>query len=70
MGQVNECLQHIATDLNTYTFDELNADENLINFENGLLRLTDLKLLPHTPEVLLRFRFLANGTAMLHLPGL
>lgn len=52
MGQVNECLQHIATDLNTYTFDELNADENLINFENGLLRLTDLELLPHTPEVL------------------
>lgn len=52
MGQVNECLQHIATDLNTYTFDELNFDENLINFENGLLRLTDLELLPHTPEVL------------------
>ena len=52
MGQVNECLQHIATDLNTYTFDELNADENLINFENGLLRLTDLELLPHTHEVL------------------
>lgn len=52
MGQVNECLQHIATDLNTYTFDELNADENLIIFENGLLRLTDLELLPHTPEVL------------------
>lgn len=32
--------------------DELNADEGIINFQNGILRLADMALLPHSPEVL------------------
>lgn len=32
--------------------NDLNADESVINCENGLLRLKDLQLLPHSPELL------------------
>lgn len=31
--------------------DDLNTDEDLINFQNGLLRLSDMTLLPHTPDI-------------------
>jgi len=54
MGQVTEALNHIVTDLNYVGQDELNADENVINFENGLLRITGdaLELTPHSPAQL------------------
>lgn len=54
MSKVNETLQHINTDLNYVGQDELNADENIINFQNGLLRIsaTETILEPHSPAVL------------------
>ena len=54
MIKVNEVLQHINTDLNYVGQDELNADESIINFQNGLLRVSDTEtvLEPHTPSVL------------------
>jgi P4 family phage/plasmid primase-like protien len=53
MSKVSQALQHITTDLNYIGQDELNANENLINYQNGLLRVTDtdLTLIPHTPNV-------------------
>ena len=54
MSKVNEAYQQVVTDL-TYTGqDDLNADEDIINFRNGLLSLkgTTPALLPHTPAVL------------------
>ena len=53
MSKVTETLQHITTDLNYVSQDDLDADENLINFENGLLHVTDteIELMPHTPTV-------------------
>ena len=53
MSKVAEALQHITTDLNYISQEELDADENLINFKNGLLRVTetDTVLIPHTPTV-------------------
>lgn len=53
MSKVAEALQHITTDLNYVSQEELDADENLINFKNGLLRVTetDTVLIPHTPTV-------------------
>lgn len=53
MSKVAEALQHITTDLNYISQEELDADENLINFKNGLLRVTetDTALIPHTPTV-------------------
>lgn len=54
MGNVSEACQHILTDLNYVKQDDLNADEHLINFQNGLLRVeaSEVRLLPHTPEVI------------------
>ncbi len=53
MSKVNEALQHITTDLNYVGQDELDANENLINFKNGLLSVSEdaLTLIPHTPNV-------------------
>ncbi|HOT71613.1 MAG TPA: phage/plasmid primase, P4 family [Bacillota bacterium] len=54
MGKVSETLQHITTDLNYISQEELNADEDLINFSNGLLRITanNAILAPHSPDIL------------------
>ncbi|MFV0363092.1 MAG: phage/plasmid primase, P4 family [Suipraeoptans sp.] len=54
MGMVSETLQHITTDLNYVSQEELNADEDLINFSNGLLRITadNTILAPHSPDIL------------------
>ena len=53
MSKVNEVLQHITTDLNYVGQNELDANENLINFKNGLLSVSEdaLTLIPHTPNV-------------------
>lgn len=48
LGEVYELL---LTDNIFVSEDALNADENLINFQNGLLRLSDMTLLPHTPDI-------------------
>jgi len=52
MRDVNEVFGIITTDLKFITNEELNADEDIINFQNGILRLSDMKLLPHSPEIL------------------
>ncbi|SCP98366.1 phage/plasmid primase, P4 family [Anaerobium acetethylicum] len=54
MGKVSETLQHITTDLNYVSQEELNADEDLINFSNGLLRITanNATLALHSPDIL------------------
>lgn len=52
-GIIREALWNIRTDLNYIRQDELNADESLINFQNGLLQVTEnaISLLPHSPDV-------------------
>lgn len=52
MPPVREAYQQIVTDLCYVSQDSLDADEELVNFRNGLLRLSDLILLPHSPDVL------------------
>ena len=53
MSKVFSALQDITTDLCYVTQDALNADEDIINFQNGLLKVsaTGTELLPHSPEV-------------------
>ena len=51
MKDVNEVFSQLTTDLQFVRQEELDADEDLINFRNGLLRLSDLTLLPHSPDV-------------------
>lgn len=52
MRKVSETLQHISTDLNYISQDDLNSDETIINFENTLLKVngSELMTIPHTPD--------------------
>ena len=54
MNTVKEAVQLILSDLNYYSQDDLNADEDIINFQNGLLKVSGgtVTLLPHNPKVL------------------
>lgn len=40
MSKINEVLLHITTDLTYVSQDALNADEDIINFQNGILKIT------------------------------
>ena len=53
MPKINEAYNQLMTDPVTITQDDLNADENMINFKNGLLYFTPegLDFRPHSPEV-------------------
>ena len=54
MSTVKEAVQLILSDLDYLPQDSLNGDEDIINFQNGLLRVSDssMTLLPHSPDVL------------------
>lgn len=54
MSVIKEAVQLILSDLDYLSQDDLNADEDIINFQNGLLRVTEdsITLLPHSPDVL------------------
>ncbi len=52
MRDVNEVFQQLITDLHFVNSDDINSEEGLINFENGLLELETMKLLPHRTDVL------------------
>ena len=48
---VNEVFKDLTTDLNFISQDELNNNENIINFKNGLYDIQSKKLIPHTPDI-------------------
>lgn len=48
MSKVSEALQHISTDLNYISQDELDANEHLINFRNGLLHPENADIIEET----------------------
>jgi len=48
---LNEVYELLLIDNFFVSEEELNADETIINFHNGLLHLPDMKLLPHSPDV-------------------
>ena len=54
MPVINEAYRQLTTDLGYVAIEELDADESIINFRNGILKISDgrLKLLPHSPEYL------------------
>ncbi len=53
LRDVNAALEHIKTDLDYVPMDLMDADESIINFQNGLLRITadDMELIPHSPDI-------------------
>ena len=54
MSKITETMQHITSDLNYLGQDDLNADESVINFQNGLLKVNgqSTELIPHTASVI------------------
>ena len=51
MADVEEVLRNILSDPNFVTSEELDADENIVNFKNGILNLDTNKLVPHSPDI-------------------
>ncbi|WP_405277069.1 phage/plasmid primase, P4 family, partial [Methanobrevibacter sp.] len=52
MGKVHETYSLITTDLIFVSHEDIDANENIINFQNGLLNITTMELLPHTSDEL------------------
>lgn len=52
MKHVDEVYKQINTDLNILNSTLLNQDENIINFQNGILNLDTMELQPHSPDIL------------------
>ena len=52
MKDVDEAFRNISAGLTAIPFERLNDNEDFINFRNGLLRLSTMELLPHSPEIL------------------
>lgn len=54
MKDINETFFLLITDLDRCRVQEeqLNEDENLVNFKNGILHLDTMELTPHTPQIL------------------
>ena len=52
MSVVREVFENLNSDLDTFHVNEqmLNADENIINFRNGILKLDTMELVPHSTE--------------------
>ena len=64
MNTVKEAVQMILSDLDYLSQDDLNTDEDVINFQNGLLRVSgsSVTLLPHSPNVLSTIQIPCNWT--------
>lgn len=62
--QINETFQLIATDLDYVPQENLNAREDVINFQNGLLYVTatETTLYPRSPKVLSTIQIPCNWT--------
>ena len=52
MRDAYEAFKNICCDNVFHNADELNADENVINFQNGILHLDTMELTEHTPDLL------------------
>ena len=52
MGDVFEVYAQLRTDLVLLDYEAVNTDEDIINFQNCILRLSDMTVLPHSPDIL------------------
>ena len=57
---VNEVYTDLTTDLKFIDYESLNDDENIINFQDGILNLDTMKLMPHSPKILSTVQIPAN----------
>lgn len=64
---IEEAFYQLTIDNAFHADTELNADENIINFKNGLLHLDTMELTPHTPEFLSTIQIPCNYNPSLTL---
>ena len=62
MGDVSEVAHLLNTDLTTVSASILNRDENIINFQNGILHLDTMEMTPHSPNILSTIQIPCNWT--------
>ncbi len=60
MSDITEVLNLLYTDFKFVSMEQLNQDENIINFNNGILHLDTMELKPHTPNYLSTIRIPCN----------
>ncbi len=49
---INEVLYELKTEMNFVEYEDLNNNEDIINFQDGLYNIKTNELLPHTPDIL------------------
>ena len=49
---INEVLFELKTEMNFVDYEDLNNNEDIINFQDGLFNIRTNELMPHTPEIL------------------
>ena len=49
---INEVLYELKTEMNFVEYEDLNNNEDIINFQDGLYNIKTNELLPHTPNIL------------------
>lgn len=52
MRDVEEVLKALVTELDFISPEQFNGDEDIINFQNGVLNIKTFELAPHSPDVL------------------
>lgn len=52
MPDIDEVFKNITTDLKFLKYSDMDTNENIINFENGLLHLDTMELTPHTHDII------------------
>lgn len=50
--EINEVFIDLTTEMKFVDYEALNANENIINFQDGILNLKTWKLEPHSPDIL------------------
>lgn len=50
--EIQEVFLDLTTENNFVNYEDLNCNENIINFEDGILDLTTMELQPHSPDIL------------------
>ena len=68
MACINEAYQNLISDTQYISQDHLNADEDIINFQNGLFHLSTMDLGPHDPKILSTIQIPCNWTPNVPTP--
>lgn len=66
---INEVLYELKTEMNFVEYEDLNNNEDIINFQDGLYNIKTNELLPHTPDILSTIQIPANYEDIKNAPA-